>query len=108
MSTETPQSKFFRLTAEHQELVPDHTYKAFMHRVDRTELPEEKCELLADVVGGLQAGDGVVIPLWALVAFTACGLCVIALLGGALVALHVLGQGVAFGLLFVALNKVVR
>jgi hypothetical protein len=45
---ETADAKLFRLTAETQDLLPEHTYKAFMHRVEARESVEEKCELLED------------------------------------------------------------
>jgi hypothetical protein len=48
MTTETPEAKLFRLTAEAQELLPDHTYKASMHLVDRRESVEEKCKYLEE------------------------------------------------------------
>jgi hypothetical protein len=54
-TAETPDAKLFRLTAETQQLFPEHTYKAFMHRVDAKESIEEKCELLS---GGLAEFKG--------------------------------------------------
>jgi hypothetical protein len=46
--TETPEAKLFRLTAEHQDLAPDHTHRAFMHRVNSKESVEDRCELLEE------------------------------------------------------------
>jgi hypothetical protein len=52
MTTDTnPAIRLLELTTEAQDLLPDHTYKALMLRVDGRELPEEKCELLGDVLG---------------------------------------------------------
>jgi hypothetical protein len=48
MTTETPEAKLFRLTAEAQELLPEPTYKAFMHRVNSKDSIEERCELLSE------------------------------------------------------------
>jgi hypothetical protein len=47
VTTETPEAKLFRLTAEAQELRPDHTFKAFMHRVNSLDSIEDRCELLS-------------------------------------------------------------
>jgi hypothetical protein len=42
----TPEAKLFSLTAEAQDLYPEHTFKAVMHRVNAIESIEEKCERL--------------------------------------------------------------
>ena len=51
MTTETPDARLFRLTAETretQQLLPEHTHKAFMHRVNSRESIEDRCELLEE------------------------------------------------------------
>jgi hypothetical protein len=55
-TSETPQAKLFRLTAEHQELLPEHTHKAFMHRVEARDSIEEKCELLEEGLAEFRRG----------------------------------------------------
>lgn len=52
----TPEAKLFSLTAEAQELLPEHTYAAVMLRVAVRESVEERCELLEDVVGKFKRG----------------------------------------------------
>lgn len=54
--TETPDAKLFRLTAEHQEPVPDHTHKAFMYRVEARETVEGRCELLEEGIAKFKRG----------------------------------------------------
>jgi hypothetical protein len=56
MTTETPNAKLFRLTAENQELVPEHTHKAFMYRVNALDSIEEKCELLEERMAEFRRG----------------------------------------------------
>jgi hypothetical protein len=49
-------AKLFRLTAENQELVPDHTHKAFMLRVEALETVEAQCELLEEGMAEFRRG----------------------------------------------------
>lgn len=43
-----PAAHLLQLTAEHQELTPDHTHKAFMHRVNAMDSVADRCELLEE------------------------------------------------------------
>jgi hypothetical protein len=55
-TTETPDAHLFALKAETQELLPDHTYKAVMRRVEAEESLEEQCELLEDGLAEFKRG----------------------------------------------------
>jgi hypothetical protein len=55
--TETPPTvRLLELTAENEALAPEHTHKAFMHRVEALETVEEKCELLEEGMAEFRRG----------------------------------------------------
>jgi hypothetical protein len=56
MTIETPEAKLFSLTAEAQDLLPNHTYKAVMHRVNALDSIEDRCELLESGLGEFKRG----------------------------------------------------
>jgi hypothetical protein len=56
MTAETPDAKLLLLTAEHQELTPDHTHRAFMHRVEARDSVEERRELLEEGLAEFKRG----------------------------------------------------
>ncbi len=43
-----PALRLLELEAETQELLPEHTFKAFTHRVNARESIEDRCELLSE------------------------------------------------------------
>jgi hypothetical protein len=51
-----PAARLLELEAKHQELTPDHTHKAFMHRVEAQGSVEERCELLEEGIGEFKRG----------------------------------------------------
>jgi hypothetical protein len=57
MTTDTnPTLRLLELTAENESLVPPHTHRAFMHRVNALETVEEKCELLEEGMAEFRRG----------------------------------------------------
>jgi hypothetical protein len=51
-----PAARLLELEAEHQELTPDHTHRAFMHRVEARDSVEERCELLEHGIAKFKRG----------------------------------------------------